>query len=93
MKAFVSSSGHTFVFGMANGQANNRAISWDDPATGSFVAKLDNEAGWIIAPMPIGADPNVTERDGSIFINDTLELRHCGKPFVWGIWTVEPARQ
>jgi hypothetical protein len=92
MKIFTSASGYTFAFGVANGQTNIRAISWNDPATESFMAKTDNEAGWLIAPCPIGADPAVVERaDGVICVGETIELYHCGKPFVWGLRLAVPA--
>ena len=91
-KLFKSASGYTFAFGMIVGKRCDHAISWDDPTTGSFMAKPDNDAGFIISPVLIGPNPKIIERDGVIRINDAVELRHCGKPFVWGIRLVEPAR-
>jgi hypothetical protein len=96
MSEFVSSRGHRFAVGRIpeTGEADAAVVAWNDPATGSWLAASENEAGWLRLPFGMVSGDELKETSPDrISLGATFELRYVGAPFYYGVFPLEEKRE
>jgi hypothetical protein len=67
------------------GEDDPRVISWNDPKTKTWYCASDNEAGYMVLPLPISPDCVIREDGGEIIFAEQYAFCWLGRPLVWGI--------
>lgn len=91
MSEFKSARGHTFVVGknMWAGVDDHGSFSWNDPLTGDWEPRVDNEAGYIRLPIDVSPDIEVRQIDEDhIRLGEIFEIRYVGAPFIYGVFAL-----
>lgn len=89
MKLFETSGGFTISFGfdVVSRVKNKNIICWNDPTTGEWLIKPDNQAGYVSLPFDV-APEFLFEAGGRIVAYQPgrcIELQYLGPPIVWGV--------
>lgn len=87
MSEFKSSKGYIFALGIEKGsnRPDDRVVAWNDPVTGDWETRADNEAGYILVPGTVSPTSSIREQDGDVIVAERYRFFYVGKPYVWGM--------